>query len=74
MRVYQDFFTYQSGIYRHSRTAEIFESGYHSVRIIGWGEDYHRGALIKYWVSIARNIIPKRFTITNQRSYLIKHF
>ncbi|XP_047347690.1 uncharacterized peptidase C1-like protein F26E4.3 isoform X2 [Vespa velutina] len=50
MKVYQDFFIYQSGIYRHSRTAEMYESGYHSVRIIGWGEDYHRGALVKYWI------------------------
>lgn len=49
MKVYQDFFTYRSGIYRHSRTAEMYEFGYHSVRIIGWGEDYHRGGLVKYW-------------------------
>ncbi|XP_066600538.1 uncharacterized peptidase C1-like protein F26E4.3 isoform X2 [Prorops nasuta] len=51
MRVYQDFFVYKSGIYKHSRTAELYQSGYHSVRIIGWGEERsYRGAPIKYWL------------------------
>lgn len=53
MRVYQDFFIYQSGIYRHSRSAELHDSGYHSVRIIGWGEEpSYRGPPLKYWVSL----------------------
>lgn len=51
MRVYQDFFVYQSGVYRHSRSAELHDSGYHSVRIIGWGEEpSYRGPPLKYWL------------------------
>lgn len=51
MRVYQDFFTYKSGVYRHSMDSEIYESGYHSVRIIGWGEEpSRRGPPVKYWL------------------------
>ncbi|XP_025074129.1 uncharacterized peptidase C1-like protein F26E4.3 isoform X2 [Pogonomyrmex barbatus] len=51
MKVYQDFFVYKSGIYRHTRSAELHDSGYHSVRIIGWGEEprSYRGPL-KYWL------------------------
>lgn len=53
MRVYQDFFVYKGGVYKHSRNAELHDSGYHSVRIIGWGEEpsYH-GPPLKYWVSL----------------------
>ncbi|XP_071568345.1 uncharacterized peptidase C1-like protein F26E4.3 isoform X3 [Temnothorax nylanderi] len=53
MRVYQDFFIYKSGIYKHSRSAELHDSGYHSVRIIGWGEEtsYH-GPPLKYWLVV----------------------
>ncbi|XP_015607816.1 tubulointerstitial nephritis antigen-like [Cephus cinctus] len=52
MRVYQDFFIYKSGIYRHSTIAERYPSGYHSVRIIGWGEDVSRnGGRVKYWLA-----------------------
>jgi len=58
MRVYQDFFVYRSGIYRHSRSAihdSDSEPSYHSVRIIGWGEETsYRGPPIKYWVSLRR--------------------
>ncbi|XP_076766846.1 putative peptidase C1-like protein F26E4.3 [Xylocopa sonorina] len=55
MRVYQDFFSYKSGIYTHTTTVEPYESGYHSVRIIGWGEDspvYHQGSPNKYWLVV----------------------
>lgn len=54
MKVYQDFFSYESGIYKHTPIAELYESGYHSVRIIGWGEDVSmdNGLPIKYWVNI----------------------
>lgn len=54
MRVYQDFFVYKSGVYRHSRSAELHDSGYHSVRILGWGEERPslRGPPLKYWVSV----------------------
>ncbi|XP_076239499.1 putative peptidase C1-like protein F26E4.3 isoform X2 [Calliopsis andreniformis] len=53
MRVYQDFFYYASGVYKHLEIAERYESGYHSVRIIGWGEEpSHRGAPLKYWLVV----------------------
>ncbi|XP_034948332.1 tubulointerstitial nephritis antigen-like [Chelonus insularis] len=51
MRVYQDFFTYQGGIYKHSRVAESYPSGYHSVRILGWGEEILGNYQpVKYWL------------------------
>lgn len=51
MRVYQDFFYYDSGVYRHTETAELYDSGYHSVRIIGWGEERtYNGPSVKYWL------------------------
>lgn len=56
MKVYQDFFLYRSGVYHHSGNGP---SGYHSVRIIGWGEDDTQRESVKYWVSI--------------RSYAIRH-
>ncbi|XP_017893645.1 tubulointerstitial nephritis antigen-like isoform X2 [Ceratina calcarata] len=56
MRVYQDFFSYESGVYKHSATAELYETGYHSVRIIGWGEDeqprFNRVSPLKYWLVV----------------------
>ena len=54
MRVYQDFFSYESGVYRHSDIAEHYDSGYHSVRIIGWGEEpsSHRAPPLKYWLVV----------------------
>jgi hypothetical protein len=53
MRVYQDFFNYESGIYVHSPLFECYQSGYHSVRIIGWGEEPSpiNGRSMKFWVS-----------------------
>lgn len=52
MKVYHDFFTYQGGIYKHSDISAVDRTGYHSVRIVGWGEeqDYY-GRVRKYWVS-----------------------
>ncbi|OAD57094.1 putative peptidase C1-like protein F26E4.3 [Eufriesea mexicana] len=55
MRVYQDFFSYESGIYKHTSTTEDYEFGYHSVRIIGWGEDtimHYHDLPIKYWLVV----------------------
>lgn len=49
MTVYQDFFHYNGGIYRHSNFGDQQMKGYHSVRIVGWGEQNGE----KYWV---RNI------------------
>ncbi|PIO58879.1 papain family cysteine protease, partial [Teladorsagia circumcincta] len=45
--VYQDFFYYKSGIYRH--TAGI-RKGAHAVKIIGWGEEKTGNETIPYWI------------------------
>lgn len=56
MKVYQDFFVYKGGVYRRSRSAMPQDYGYHSVRIIGWGEEpSYRGPPLKYWVSLRSN-------------------
>ncbi|KAL7305424.1 hypothetical protein TKK_0002167 [Trichogramma kaykai] len=51
MRVYQDFFNYESGIYKHSILSEHYANDYHSVRIIGWGEEPSpfNGSPVKFW-------------------------
>lgn len=51
MRVYRDFFTYHRGIYRHSAASRAEPSGFHSVRLIGWGEERNGYDVTKYWVS-----------------------
>lgn len=58
MRVYRDFFSYRSGIYRHSAAATPAEerSAYHSVRLIGWGEERVGYDVVKYWVSISNSV------------------
>ncbi|XP_046385050.1 tubulointerstitial nephritis antigen-like [Ischnura elegans] len=55
MRVYQDFFHYRGGVYSRPAGSDSREShGYHSVRIIGWGEDRSdpRRAPIPYWLAV----------------------
>lgn len=52
MRVYRDFFAYRGGVYRHSAASRNSEpSGFHSVRLIGWGEERNGYEITKYWVS-----------------------
>ncbi|XP_034250308.1 tubulointerstitial nephritis antigen-like [Thrips palmi] len=46
MQVFHDLFTYRSGIYEHVPIEEMERSGFHSVRIIGWGEEEG----VKYWL------------------------
>uniref|UniRef100_A0A224XK56 Putative papain family cysteine protease n=1 Tax=Panstrongylus lignarius TaxID=156445 RepID=A0A224XK56_9HEMI len=61
MDVFRDFFLYESGIYscpaNYKRSQGYSFSppikdypGYHSVRIVGWGEKVISGNLIKYWI------------------------
>ncbi len=39
MEVKSDFFLYKSGVYKSTNLAEPGTSGFHSVRIVGWGEE-----------------------------------
>ena len=48
MRIYRDFFSYSGGIYSHSAASRGSPRGFHSVKLVGWGEE-HNG--VKYWVS-----------------------
>ncbi|PSN45620.1 putative peptidase C1-like protein F26E4.3 [Blattella germanica] len=50
MKVYQDFFHYQGGVYQRSHLGDQHHTGYHSVRIVGWGEDLSQYQPIKYWL------------------------
>ncbi|KAJ3649376.1 hypothetical protein Zmor_021124 [Zophobas morio] len=49
IKVYHDFFTYKGGIYKHSSVSPDDRTGYHSIRIVGWGEEYTSEGLRKYW-------------------------
>ena len=48
MEVYSDFFMYGSGVYQKTNLASKDHSGFHSVKIIGWGEEEG----IPYWVRV----------------------
>lgn len=52
MKVYHDFFTYSGGIYKHSDLSIPDRTGYHSVRIVGWGETKTYTGVNKYWVRL----------------------
>ncbi|VDM99317.1 unnamed protein product, partial [Thelazia callipaeda] len=49
--VHSDFFMYSAGIYKHLTTSEDEPRGYHSVRLLGWGEDHTTGKRVKYWIA-----------------------
>ncbi|XP_071117981.1 uncharacterized peptidase C1-like protein F26E4.3 [Haliotis cracherodii] len=54
--VKEDFYMYKDGIYRYSnisrgQTSNFRRTGYHSVRMLGWGvERTFRGDIVKYWL------------------------
>lgn len=52
MKVSKEFFMYESGVYKCSNVTEGSKTGYHSVRIVGWGEEQQDGKNVKYWVGI----------------------
>ena len=47
MEVWRDFFTYQGGVYSKSKFSGNERVGFHSVKIIGWGQENR----VPYWVS-----------------------
>ncbi|XP_050293060.1 tubulointerstitial nephritis antigen-like [Anthonomus grandis grandis] len=50
MKVYHDFFLYKHGIYRHTNgLSMIHPVGYHSVRIVGWGQEATPWGPQKFW-------------------------
>ena len=53
MEVPRDFFLYRSGVYKPNPVGSDGPKGFHSVRIIGWGEELG----MKYWVIIIIFII-----------------
>ncbi|KAK6105219.1 Papain cysteine protease family protein [Brugia pahangi] len=49
--VHGDFFMYSGGVYKHLPAVEEKVEGYHSVRLLGWGEDHSTGIPVKYWIA-----------------------
>jgi len=47
MQVFDDFFTYSTGVYQ--KTSTTFAGG-HAVRVIGWGSTTVRGKVLNYWI------------------------
>lgn len=70
MKVYQDFFTYEGGVYRHSDLDLYREHGYHSVRIVGWGEEFSVNGMQKYWVSKVQSKTNINMKICTHRSII----
>ncbi|ALC42487.1 Swim [Drosophila busckii] len=48
MRIYRDFFSYSGGIYKETAVNRGAPTGFHSVKLVGWGEE-HGGE--KYWIA-----------------------
>ena len=48
MEVYKDFFLYVDGVYSKSDFAGSKPLGFHSVKIVGWGEENKN----PYWVKL----------------------
>lgn len=51
MWVYPDLFTYRNGIYRRSAYGDQRAKGFHSVRLVGWGEEGFGDYKAKYWIA-----------------------
>lgn len=51
MKVYQDFFMYRSGVYQCSKITSGHRTSYHSVRIVGWGEERQWSGVVKFWIA-----------------------
>ena len=66
MRVHPDFYLYKSGVYRYSGLGAQQRSGYHSVRILGWGVDSTQQPPLKYWV-LSSSIPKKNLTFNRNR-------
>lgn len=49
MKVYHDFFSYRDGIYKRTDLSNSDRTGYHSVRIVGWGQENTYTGPQKYW-------------------------
>ena len=64
MEVYKDFFLYQDGVYSKSQFVGTKPLGFHSIKIVGWGEENQ----VPYWVKICfKNAIAHYFKICRQK-------
>lgn len=52
MKVNHDFFMYRSGVYQCTKLTSSHRTSFHSVRLVGWGEERQWGGNVKYWVSV----------------------
>ncbi|KAL5243909.1 hypothetical protein ACI65C_011319 [Semiaphis heraclei] len=50
MKVSKEFFMYESGVYKCSKLVSGSKTGYHAVRIVGWGEEQQNGKTVEYWI------------------------
>jgi len=54
-RVHPDFFLYKSGVYHHDPALTAYlphpfrQQDWHSIRILGWGEEIINGKTIRFW-------------------------
>lgn len=55
MRVYRDFFSYRRGIYQRTSASHSDPTGFHSVRLMGWGQKIVGGSVTKYWVGVSND-------------------
>ena len=66
LRVEPAFFLYRSGVYRTFQRGGA-RAAYHSVRIIGWGEEVTANGAVPYWVRYSSTAIHilRLFAIVN---------